>query len=181
MTRIAPIDATRADASLQATLTAVKSKIGMVPNLFKTFAQSPSVLTGYLGLNDALTHGVLTAQQREIIALAVAQANECHYCLSAHSLMGKGAGLSPDSIRKARQGTAESKIDNAVAVFALRVVELRGKVSDADLSSAREAGLTDAHIVEVIANVVINILTNYTNNVAQTDIDFPKVAVTLAA
>ena len=181
MTRIAPIDVTRADASLQATLTAVKSKIGMVPNLFTTFAQSPSVLTGYLGLNDALTHGVLTAQQREIIALAVAQANECHYCLSAHSLMGKGAGLSPDSIRKARQGTAESKIDNAVAVFALRVVELRGKVSDADLSSAREAGLTDAHIVEVIANVVINILTNYTNNVAQTDIDFPKVAVTLAA
>ena len=153
----------------------------MVPNLFKTFAQSPSVLTGYLGLNDALTHGVLTAQQREIIALAVAQANECHYCLSAHSLMGKGAGLSPDSIRKARQGAAESKIDNAVAVFALRVVELRGKVSDADLASARDAGLTDAHIVEVIANVVINILTNYTNNVAQTDIDFPKVDVALAA
>ncbi len=181
MPRIAPIDTARADASLQATLSAVKSKIGMVPNLFTTFAQSPSVLTGYLGLNDALTHGVLSAQQREIVSLAVAQANECHYCLSAHSLMGKGAGLSPEAIRKARHGAAETKVDNAVAVFARRVVDLRGKVSDADLATAREAGLNDAHIIEVIANVAINIFTNYTNNVALTDIDFPKVDIALAA
>ncbi len=181
MPRIAPIDATKSDASVQATLSAVKSKIGMVPNLFSTFAQSPSVLTGYLGLNDALTHGVLTAPQREIIALAVAQANECHYCLSAHSLMGKGAGLSPDAIRRAREGAAETAIDNAIAVFARKVVDLRGKVSDADIATARAAGLTDAHVIEVIANVAINILTNYTNNVALTDIDFPKVNVALAA
>ena len=181
MPRIAPIDAAQADTSVQATLSAVKSKIGMVPNLFTTFAQSPSVLTGYLGFSDALSHGVLTAPQREIIALSVAQANECHYCLSAHSLMGKGAGLSPSAIRKAREGAAENAIDNAVAVFARRVVDLRGQVSDADIAAARTAGLGNAHIVEVIANVAINILTNYTNNVALTDIDFPKVEVALRA
>ena len=179
MSRIAAIDAARADASVQATLSAVKAKIGMVPNLFSTFAQSPAVLNGYLALSDALGKGALTAKQREIIALAVAQANECHYCLSAHTLMGKGAGLSAEAIQKAREGKGESAIDNAVAAFARRVVDTRGQVAEADLAAARAAGLDDARILEVIAGVAINVLTNYTNNVAQTDIDFPKVEVTL--
>ena len=181
MPRIAPIDAAKSDAGVQATLSAVKAKIGMVPNLFSTFAQSPAVLNGYLAFSDALNSGVLTAKQREIIALTVAQANECHYCLSAHTLLGKGAGLSADAIRKAREGKADSTIDNAVAVFARRVVETRGQVSDADVAAARSAGLDDARMVEVIAGVAINVFTNYTNNVAKTDIDFPKVDVALRA
>jgi uncharacterized peroxidase-related enzyme len=179
MPRIARIDTAHADAGVQATLSAVKTKIGMVPNLLSTFARSPAVLNGYLALSDALGKGALTEKQREIISLAVAQVNECHYCLSAHTLMGKGAGLSPEGIRKAREGKAEAGIDNAIATFARRVVDLRGQVSDADLAAARSVGLGDAHIVEVIANVAINILTNYTNNVALTDIDFPKVDVEL--
>jgi uncharacterized peroxidase-related enzyme len=181
MPRIAPINAAQADAGVQATLSAVKAKIGMVPNLFSTFARSPVVLNGYLALSEALGNGALTAKQREIIALTVAQANECHYCLSAHSLMGKGAGLSADAIRKAREGKGESVIDDAVAVFARRVVETRGQVADADLAAARSAGLDDARIVEVIAGVAINTFTNYANNVAKTDIDLPKVDVALRA
>jgi uncharacterized peroxidase-related enzyme len=179
MPRIAPIDTTQAAADVQATLSAVKAKIGMVPNSFSTFAQSPPVLNGYLAFSDALANGALTTKQREIIALTVAQANECHYCLSAHTLMGKGAGLSADAIRKAREGEGESSLDNAVAVFARRVMETRGQVSDADLATAHAAGLDDAHLVEVIAVVAINVLTNYTNNVAQPDIDFPKVDIAL--
>jgi len=180
MPRIASIDIARADAGVQATLAGVKTKIGMVPNLLSTFAQSPAVLSGSLALSDALGKGVLTAKQREIVSLAVAQANECHYCLSAHTLMGKGAGLSPEGIRKAREGKAENALDDAVARFARHVVDARGQVSDADLAAARSAGLGDAHIVEVIANVAMNVLTNYISNVALTDIDFPKVDVELS-
>ena len=179
MPRIAPIDTAHAAADVQATLSAVKAKIGMVPNLFTTFAQSPAVLNGYLGFSDALTKGALTARQREIISLAVAQANSCHYCLSAHTLMGKGAGLTAEGIQAARQGKAQDAVDNAVAVFAHRVVETRGQVNDTDVASARSAGLDDARLIEVIANVAINVLTNFTNNVALTDIDFPKVDVAL--
>jgi AhpD family alkylhydroperoxidase len=92
----------------------------MVPNLYATFAQSPAVLNGFLALSDALSKGLLTPRQREIVALATAQANSCHYCLSAHTLLGKGAGLSPDAIRAARQGKADNAPDNAVASFAAR-------------------------------------------------------------
>jgi len=175
MPRIAPVNAASADAGVQATLSAVKAKLGMVPNLFSTFAQSPAVLNGYLSLSEALGKGVLSAPQREIVALAIAQANECAYCLSVHTALGKGVGLSPESIRKARDGRAESAFNGAIASFARRVVETRGRVSDADFAAARSAGLGDAQLVEVIANVAVNVLTNYTNNVAQTDIDFPRV------
>src|SRR5262249_61501071 len=99
----------------------------------------------------------------------------------AHRLMARGAGLSADASRRAREGKGESAIDDAVAVFARRVVETRGRVADADLAAARSAGLDEARIVEVIAGVAINVFTNYTNNVAQTDIDFPKVDVALRA
>ena len=181
MPRIAPIDAAHADAAVQTTLSAVKSKIGMVPNLYSTLAQSPAVLNGYLALNDSLGQGALTKAQRALIALAVAQANECEDCLAAHSLMGKGAGLSPDAIRKARGGQADGALDLAIVTLARCVVDHRGKVSDADIANARAAGLNDAHVIEIIGNVVVNIFTNYTNNVARTDIDFPKVDVALAA
>ena len=181
MPRITPVDPATADPAVKATLSAVKTKIGMVPNLFSTFARSPAVLNGYLALSDALGAGALTAKQREIVALAVGQANECHYCVSAHTLLAKSAGLSPEAIRKARDGKASDVTDNAVALFARRVVETRGQVSNADLAAAHSAGLDDARIVEVIAGVAINVFTNYTNNVAQTEIDFPKVDVALSA
>lgn len=179
MPRIAPVETT--DSATQSTLDAVKAKIGMVPNLYATFAQSPAVLNGFLAFADALSKGALTPAQREIVALATAQANQCHYCVSAHTLLGKGAGLSADAIRDARQGRAYDPLDNAIAVLAVRLVAERGSISDADLAAAREAGLDDGRIIEVIAHVSYNVLTNYTNNVAQTDIDFPVVALAIAA
>ncbi|WP_315783126.1 MULTISPECIES: peroxidase-related enzyme [unclassified Bradyrhizobium] len=179
MPRIAVVDTARAEAGVLATLSAVKAKIGMTPNLFSTFAQSPAVLNGYVAFSDALAKGALSAKQREIIALAVAQANGCEYCLAAHSLMGKGAGLAPDALRKARAGTADDATDAAVARFARRVLDTRGQVADADLAAARAAGLDDGRLLEIIANVAINVLTNYTNNAAQTVVDFPKVDVAL--
>ena len=124
---------------------------------------------------------MLTAAQREIVALAVAQYNSCHYCLSAHTLLGKGAGLSPEAIRAARLGKGQDPLDDAIATLALRIVETRGQVSDSDLSAARLAGLDDARIVEIVGNVAHNVLTNFMNNVAQTKIDFPVVDVAVAA
>ncbi|MFM9852228.1 MAG: carboxymuconolactone decarboxylase family protein [Sphingomonadaceae bacterium] len=181
MPRIDIVNATLVDADTKATLDAVKAKIGMVPNLYATFAQAPAVLNGNLAFGDALSKGALSAAQREIVALAVAQYNSCHYCLSAHTMLGKGAGLSPDAIRAARQGKGESAIDDAIATLALRIVETRGNVSDADLAAARLAGLDDARIVEVVGNVAHNVLTNFMNNVAQTAIDFPVVDLAIAA
>ncbi len=177
MSRINVITTAQATGELQTTLTAVKAKIGMVPNLFGTFANAPAVLKGYLGFSDSLTNGALTAKQREVIALAVGQANACQYCLSAHTLMAKGAGLSTHEILDARQGNSSDALTNALASLAVAIVEKRGQLQDDDVALARAAGVNDELLVEVIAQVALNTLTNYTNHIAQTAIDFPVVAV----
>ncbi len=173
--RITPIDPAHADGKVRTMLDAVQKKLGITPNMMKTMAHAPAVLEGYLGFNGALASGKLRPSVREQIALEVAQANGCDYCLSAHTLLGKLAGLSPDAIASARRGEASDPGAAAALRFSRRVLEARGAVSDADIEEARRSGLGDAEIAEVVAHVALNVLTNFFNNVARTEIDFPVV------
>ena len=175
MSRIAAIDPSAADPKVQTLLEAVRKSLGMVPNLFRVAAQSPAALEGLLNLEGAAARGRLPLRTREAIALAVAEANGCDYCLSAHSLLGQRAGLSESAIAAARAGTADDARTAAVLGFARAVLAKRGEVSDADLAAARAAGISDGELVETVAHTVLNIFTNYLNNVAHTEIDFPVV------
>jgi uncharacterized peroxidase-related enzyme len=174
MERITPVDHQNASGRAKELLDAVKSKMGMVPNLTRAMAVSPSVLEGYLGLSGALGHGVLPAKVREQLALSVSESNHCDYCVSAHSLLGKKSGLSDQEVTDSRRGTSADPKADALLHFAQTVVSKRGVVSDADLAAVRSAGYGDAEIAEVVAHVALNIFTNYFNNVAATTIDFPK-------
>lgn len=177
MSRITPVSNPQGEAA--ATLNAIKQKIGMVPNLYATVAHSPTVLNAYLAFSEALNQGRLSAKQRELIALAVGQANECQYCLSAHTMISRGAGLSDEQIITARQGTAENTLDNALVKLAVTLVKQRGVITDEQLSDARTHGVDEGLVFEVLAQVSANTFTNYANHVADTDIDFPKVNVQL--
>lgn len=173
------------DAAPQASkplLAAVREQLGVVPNLMKVVGHSPAALEGYLALNGALARGSLDARLRECIALAVAEYNGCDYCLSAHDYLGRNvAKLSGAEIDAARDGRSADARTNAALVFARRVAESRGRVGDADLAALRAADFDEDSVVEIVAAVALNVLTNYINNVAQTDIDFPKVSAKLAA
>jgi uncharacterized peroxidase-related enzyme len=163
-------------------LDAVKKQLGVVPNMMKLIGNSPAALEGYLSLNGAVAKGKLSGQLREQIALATAEYNGCDYCLSAHSYLGTHvAKLSGDEIEAARNGHSSDAQADAALGFARKVAESRGRVSDSDLASLRIAGFDDAAVIEIVVNVALNVLTNYVNNVAQTDIDFPKVSAKLAA
>lgn len=175
----ASIDAAPAAARTQ--LEAVQKQLGVVPNLFRLVANSPAALEGYLALSGALGKGSLPAPTRERIALAVAQINGCGYCLSAHSYLGKNlAKLSDAEIAANRHGRSLDPKADAAVRFAARVVTERGHVTDADVQAVRMAGYDDAQIVEIVQHVALNTWTNYVNEVAQTEIDFP-VAQALAA
>lgn len=155
-------------------LDAVKQQLGIVPNLMKMVGNSPAALEGYLSLNGAVGKGVLDVQTRERIALATAEFNGCDYCLAAHSYIGRNmAKLSDSDIAAARDFSAPDAKAQAALRFAHRVAAERGHVSDAELAAVRAAGFDDAAIVEIVANVALNVLTNYLNNVAATDLDFP--------
>jgi uncharacterized peroxidase-related enzyme len=180
MTYIAPLATSAADAATAATLNAVKAKVGMIPNLYATLARAPAALNGMLQLGDAINAGKLSASEREIVALATSQANGCQYCVSAHTLLGKNAGLKPEQIRHARAGTGGDKRSSAIAALAMALVEKRGHVDTQLLNGFKGDGLSEGDLLEVVANVIATTLTNYTNNVARTDIDFPVVSLELA-
>jgi uncharacterized peroxidase-related enzyme len=158
-------------------LDAVNKQLGVVPNLMKLIGNSPAALQGYLSLNGALAKGALGAKTGERIALAIAEFNACGYCLSAHSYLGKNvAKLSDADMAANRKGTSTDAKAAAAVHFARRVAQERGHVSDADIQAVKTAGYGNAEIIEMVLHVALNILTNYVNEVAQTEIDFPVVS-----
>ena len=181
MQRIPALTTATAPALSQPMLEAVGKKLGMVPNLFKTFAHSPAVLQYYLAGSEALGNGVLSGALREQIALVTAGANECDYCASAHTLMGKGAGLAAGEMNNNLRGQSSNIKTQAALDFAKAIVNSRGQVSDAQLQAVRAAGYGDAEVVEIVAVVAANIFTNYFNHIAGTVIDFPIVRSTAQA
>ena len=169
--QITPDQANPQQADLYA---AVEKKLGRVPNLLQVLGNSTAALRGYLEFSGALgTGNGLSAQQREIVALATAEANGCEYCLAAHCTIGKMAGLSPEAIDAARRGDGPNDADQALASFVGAVLRERGRVSDSELEAFRAAGFGDEAVTEVVAHVALNVFTNYFNNLAETDVDFP--------
>jgi uncharacterized peroxidase-related enzyme len=175
MNRITQLDPTQATGKTKQLFDGVQSKLGVVPNLFRVLGTAPAALEGYLNFSGALAGGSLNAKVREQVALAVAESNLCGYCLSAHTFLGGKVGLTDKDITDARHATAGTAKTDAILKLARSIVVQRGEVSDSDLQQARTSGLTDGDIVETVANVVLNILTNYVNHVARTTVDFPEV------
>ena len=176
----ASIDA--APSASQPLLQAVQTMLGSVPNLFRLVSNSPAALEGHLGMSGALAKGALPAPTRERIALAVAEINGCDYCLSAHTYLGTNlAKLDADEIAANRDGRSNDAKADAAVRFAANVAHQRGKVSPAELQTVRDAGYSDAQIIEIVQHVALNVWTNYLNNVAETDIDFPVAAARKAA
>jgi len=176
MTRLPALDPAVATGKSKTLLDAVQSKLGRTPNLMRTLANAPAALEACLGFSGALATGALDAKAREQIALTVAEANLCDYCLAAHSAIGGMVGLTADDIAKARTATGSQPKSTALLKLARSIVVNRGNVTDQELAAARAQGVNDGEIVEVVANVALNILTNYVNHVARTVVDFPAVA-----
>lgn len=181
MSRLVAVEPAKATGKAKDLLEKVKAKLGLTPNMMRTMANSPAVLEGYLNFNNTLAGGSLSAKVREQIALAVAETNGCEYCLSAHTAIGEMVGLGRDEILSSRQSVStDTKVDAALK-FAKTIVARSGDVTDADVNRVRHAGYSEAEIAEIVANVALNVFTNYFNQVAQTEIDFPRVTLSPAA
>jgi uncharacterized peroxidase-related enzyme len=181
MPNIATLNPAQADAATQQTLNALKAKLGVLPNMFLTMAHAPAALQAYVALSGALGAGKLNAKQREQIALAVGQQNQCGYCVAAHTVIGGMVKLTADEVRQARGATAPNAHDAALVGLAKRITETQGNLASGELARFKAAGVTDAEVLEVIANVALNVYTNYVNHIAGTEIDFPVVDLKAAA
>ncbi len=137
MTRIQPVTTDAATQEARGLFEQIQQKLGRVPNLMQTLGHSDAALRGYLSLNDSLSKGILSAKDRERIALAVAEYHGCGYCLAAHSAIGKMVGLNADEIHESRSGHASDPKSDALLEFVQRVLATHGQVDDSDLSQFR--------------------------------------------
>ena len=172
MSRITtPASITTSPAAAQPLLEAVQQQLGSVPNLFRVIT-----LEGYLGFSAALGKGALSLKTRNRIAVLVAELNQCDYCLSAHTYLGKHAAKLDDTELSAnRDASSEDAQAMAALRFARKLVVERGRVTPADVEAVKAAGYTDAQLVEIVAHVALNTFTNYLNVAVDTAVDFPLV------
>ncbi|MDD5304962.1 MAG: carboxymuconolactone decarboxylase family protein [Elusimicrobia bacterium] len=177
MQRIPRTDMSKATGRTREQLDAVSRKMGRVPNLHATMANSPAVLTAYLRLNDALSQTSLDNRLRELLAVTVASANDSEYCLSAHTAFGRHLKVDEAELLHAREGASTDPKTLAALTFAKSLVQKRGRVSDGEVSALKAAGFSNAAVLEIVASTVMNIFTNYCNHVAVTEVDFPRVSV----
>lgn len=181
MNRIDLVSRDTATPDQRALLDAIQEQLGMVPNFLKVLAHSPAALRAFLGLHAIASDGTLDPLTRERIALAVAEQNACAYCVSAHTALGRKAGLDNAEILASRHGSSVDSKAAAALVFANALVEQTGDVTDIELAAVRDAGHNDAELVEIITHVAMNVFTNLLAKAARIDIDFPKVELHAAA
>ncbi len=181
MSRINAVNHAFATGERKELLDAVKGQFGTVIQMFGTAGQSVPALKFMLAGFGALSEGRIGAALGEQIAVAVANYNSCEYCVSAHTVLGKKAGVSAEAMASARDGRSEDRRTQAAIDFALAIVANRAHITDADFQAIRTSGFDDEEIVEIIAHVALNLFTNYLNVSLCVPVDFPSVKPLRAA
>ena len=173
MSRLTPIQSNGAASKLKRTLKNSGLKLDEAPRFLQIMAHSPAALRAYIMADAALVRGQLTPRQRAQVALAVAEINGSSYSLSAHYDAGKSLGLTHQEMQLARNATAAEPKAETMLRFTRSVVLQRGEISDEDFQAMRKSGFSNSQIVEIVANIALNIFSNYFNSVAKTEVDFP--------
>ena len=124
-----------------------------------------------------LASGSLSKQDLETIKVLVSEQTGCDYCLAAHVMLGKMAGLSPAALKQIRaaQATGDAKRD-ALVHFVLNLQKTSGTISETEFAAIRAAGYTDTQLAEISLAIGLIIFTNTFNRINDTDVDFPRVA-----
>jgi uncharacterized peroxidase-related enzyme len=177
MSRVNVVDPKTATGETRELLDAVQKQLGAVPNFIRALANSPKALSAFLGIYGAMGGAAIDKATQERIALVVAEENGCQYCVSAHTAIGRRAGLSNEEMVLNRQGGSADARAAAAVAFAKALNEHRGEVTTAEFEAARNAGFSDGEILEIITLVALNVFTNLLGKSTLINIDFPKVAL----
>jgi uncharacterized peroxidase-related enzyme len=162
-----------APAASRPLLESIGRNFGFVPNLFGVFAESPAALRGALAIYEAFSTSSLSRAEQQLIMLATSEANDCQYCVAAHSTLAKKmAKVAPDLVDAVRRRAplADAKLD-ALVTFTRKVVEQRGVLPDAEVAAFLDAGYTRAQVIELLLGVGMKTFNNYVVHIAHTPLN----------
>ena len=175
MQRIAPMEFDAAPEKSKPILEQIKKAFGAVPNIFATMAHSPATLKSVMSLVGDLSQGELAGIAHEAIGLRISELNGCEYCTAAHTQLAIKAGATEEDTLQYRQGISPDPKLQAMLSITSAMVETKGKVCDQAIAEAKAVGVTDSMLCEIVAIIALFTLTNYFNELVQTELDFPAV------
>jgi alkylhydroperoxidase family enzyme len=173
MSRLPPIQTNGKTLAFKRSVKIGPLKLATAPRFLQVMANSPAAFRAYILADAALLRGELTHRERQQVALAVAEINGSTHSLSPLHATGKRIGLNGHEMQSACNEVAADPRTQVMLRFTQAVVLQRGEISDEDFQALVKAGFTNAQIVEIVANIALNIFSNYFNSVAQTEVDFP--------
>jgi uncharacterized peroxidase-related enzyme len=176
MSRLSVVAPDQATGQTREIFEAIKRAVGAVPNIYQGVGNSAPALGALLRIDEALKSGALTAAEIEATKLVVSEAYGCNYCLAAHSMLGKKAGLADAEIIDIRRRTSQPPRIGELVRFVGAALHPQARVSDDQLNALRAAGYSDAQITEVLLVIAQTVFTNLFNRVHQTKLDFPPAA-----
>lgn len=156
----------------RATLEAVRKSYGFIPNLFGALAESPAAVESYVAISGALSRGRFSPTEQQVLAISISAANECEYCVAAHSTVAAMQKVPAAAVAALREGKplADAKLQ-ALRTFAVKVVEKRGLLEPKDVEALHAAGYDHGHVLEVLTWVSLKTLSNYANHIGKTPVD----------
>jgi uncharacterized peroxidase-related enzyme len=168
-------DKQTAPAASRETLGQVEQGFGFVPNILGVMAESPAALQGYTSLNGLLERqSAFTAEELQVLLLAISAHNACGYCVAAHTGNAERAGASAEAIDALRQGRAPQDARLAALVtFARTLIDKQGWASESDVQAFLHAGFTRQHVLDTVTALAMKTLSNFTNHLADTPLDGP--------
>ena len=154
------------------TLAVVNKQFGFVPNLMAQMAESSILLKSYKALGDLFSESSLSATEQQVVLMTINRFNECRYCMSGHSKVSEMTGVDMNAINAIRDDLpiGDFKL-GALRGFTLKLVEQRGKVSQAQLNSFFAAGYSQETVLEIVAAAAYKTMSNYTNHIVGTELD----------
>lgn len=173
MSRLTVVKPDQATGQTKELYDAIKRAVGGVPNIYQGVGNSAVALEGLLHIGAVLGKSQLTAAEIEAVKLVVSEAYACTYCLAAHTLLGKKAGLTEEQTISVRRGALQQPKLGALIKFVNTALQPTGRISDEDLRAVKAAGYNDAQITEALLAIAQTVFTNLFNRVHQTALDFP--------
>ena len=169
MPRFAPIRTNRAVTDLEPSLRTAPLTLAEAPKCLQEMANSPAALRAYILADAALVRGQLTRGQRKLVGLAVAKINRSVSSRSARSATGLSPVVPGEHVQLAGCSAAVDSTAGAILCITQAVILRRGEISDEDFQTMRKAGLSDAHIAEIVASIALNTFSRHFKSAAWTE------------
>lgn len=175
MTNLSEVDSGSNDLEVKNVLERSKRMLGRIPNMIGAMASSPAVADLYLSIQTSFQGFSLPPEFIELIAVTVAEANSCYYCLCAHHAKAKRYGIARDDLDKARLATSGNAKTAVALEFVKDMIVNRCENMPNRIDLLKSHGWNEAEISEIITVATLNIFPNYFNKLNETELDFPAL------